>query len=235
MSSQLQTTLVEHLDSDWQSNPALSTLVHDYTKYHAVLVILGGFGLLVSAILTIYFWRQYKRVPKISRSRWPFEKKIYFAFGTVLTIFSLFFALVWVANLSTSLKPLPGFTSLASSTTVPSDSVTGKAMVNWIQSGSNTIPLVLKEKIQDRINWQRPKSIICGVILTAFVVATIRIWVYLIKKSRDTESKWSLKDRALMFVGGTTFTCCLLLVIMVVANTQGAIGPIAISLLGAGN
>lgn len=235
MSSQLQTTLVEHLNSNWQSNPALRTLVHDYTKYHVVLVIMGGIVLLVSIILAVYFWVQFKKLPKIRRFKWSFEKKTYFAFALVLTFFSLFFALVWVANLSTTLKPLPGFTSLASSTTVPSDSVTGKALNNWIGSGSNVFPPVLKEKVQDRINWQRPKAIICGILLAIFVVVTVRIWVYLIKKSRNNELSWTYIDRTLMFAGGGTFMCCLLLVVMVVANAQGAIGPITISLIGVGN
>src|SRR6476620_621485 len=105
MNSQLQTTLIDHIQSGWQSNPALRTLIHDYTKYHTVLVIAGGILLLVSLLLTFRFWMQFKRVVKIRRFNWPFEKKVYFAIGSVLTIFSLLFALVWAANLSTALKP----------------------------------------------------------------------------------------------------------------------------------
>ena len=235
MNSQLQNTLVEHLNSNWQTNPAIRTLVHDYTKYHAVLVITGGIVLLVSLVLTVYFWLRFKKVAKIRKFKWPFEKKVYFALGSVLTIFCLFFALVWVANLSTALKPLPGLTTLASYTAVPSDSVSGKALINWVESGSKTFPPALKAKVQDRIEWQRPKAIICGILLVVFIIGTIRVWDYLITKSRDSDSEWTIKDRVLILGGSATFVCCLLLAIMVVANTQGAIGPITISLLGAGN
>jgi hypothetical protein len=234
MSSQLQSTLVEYLNSGWQSNPALRTLVHDYTKYHTVLAIAGGIVLLVSAVLTVRLWMQFKRVPAIRTFKWPFEKKVYFTAGSVLTMFSLLFVLVWAANLSTSLKPLPGFTSLASSTTVPSDSATGKALIQWVQSGSSIFPPTLKEKAQDRIDWQRSKAIICGLLLVVVIVINARVWSSVIQKSKVSTLPWSLKDRTLMLVGGATFLGCLLLVIMVVANAQGAIAPIAISLFGTG-
>lgn len=234
MSSQLQTTLLEHIQSGWQSNPALMTLIHDYMKYHAVLVIVGGAVLLVSLFLAVRFWMRFKKISRIRRFKWPFEKKLYFAFGTSLTLFSLFFTVVWAANLSTTLNPLPGFTSLASTTTVPDDSATGKVLTNWVQSASTTFPPVLEAKVQKRINWQRPKTVICGMLLIVFIVVTVRVWSYLIKQSKTGELECSFKVRALIFIGMVTFASCLLLAVMVVANAQGAIGPIAISLLGIG-
>lgn len=234
MSSQLQVTLTEHLNSGWGSNPALRTLIDDYAKYHMVLVVLGGLTLLLSLILAVVFWVRFRKVSKISKFRWPFEKKIYFSFGLILSLFSLFFALLFVANLSTSLKPLPGFRALAESTTVPIDSEVGNALNDWVQSGENTFPPILKQKVQDRIDWQRPKAITCGVLLVIIVAISIRLWSYLINKSKSSELQWSIADRLLMIVGAVTFISCLVLAVMVVANAQGAIGPITISLLGVG-
>ena len=234
MGNQLQFTLVQQLNSDWQYNPAVRTLVHDYIKYHTVFLVAGGVMLLLSALLAAYLWVRFRRVASIRRLKWPFEKKVYFMFGSVLTTFSLFFLLIWAANLSTVLNPLPGFSSLASSTSVPSDSTTGRAITGWVASGSAEVPLVLKEKIQERINWQRPKAVICGLLLILFTALTVGLWGSLIKKSRTDKLVWSYGDRALMIIGGVLFVLCLLLSIMTVANAQGAIGPIVMSLLGVG-
>lgn len=199
-----------------------------------MLAIVGGLILIIFVILTIIFWSKFKSVPKVSRFRWSFDKKVYFSFGLVLTLFSLFFALVVAANISTALKPLPGFTSLASNTSTSSASKTGKALNNWVRSGDSTMPTVLKQKVEDRIQWQRPKAIICGMLLVVFVLVSVRLWRYVLKARTLTDTKWSIKE-ILAFIGGSlSVAISLLLVVMFAANTQGAIAPIAISLLGAG-
>lgn len=235
MNSQLQSTLSAFLNSGWQNNQALKVLVDDYVKYHIVLLVFGGMVLLISLVLTMYFWFKFARTAKISRFKWPFEKKVFFSFGLTLTLFSLFFALVFAANLSTVLKPLPGFTSLALSTTVPSDSQTGTELIQWAQSNDKTPPQALQQKVQDRISWQRPKAIICSLLLVIFTVVTVYIWSHLIKRSRMDGAKSTPKDRLLMIAGSGTFALCLLLAIMAVANAQGALAPYVISLLGAGS
>jgi hypothetical protein len=186
----LRTTLSEHIKSGWQSNPALRTLIHDYTKYHIVLVIAGGFLILVLLLFSIFCWIRFKKVAVASKFIWPFEKKVYFSFGSLSIIVALFFGLFVVANASTVLNPLPGFTSLADTTTMPTDSVVGQALNQWVQSGNNNFPPILKQKVKDRILWQRPKAIICGVFLILLVLLSVRFWDALIKKTRRSRSIW---------------------------------------------
>lgn len=234
MNSNLQDTLLVYLQSGWQADPAMRTLVHDYTKYHTVLAIVGVVVLIPLIILTVVFWMKFKKIPRASRFKWSFDKKVFFSFGFVLTFFSLFFALVVAANISTALNPIPGFTSLASNTTTSTNSESGQALNEWVQSGDKNVPPILKQKVKARISWQRPKAIICGILLVLCVVASVQIWRYLIKVRSPPKIKWSIKEIFILIVGIGSVALSLLLIIMLVANTQGAIAPLVISLLGAG-
>lgn len=206
----------------------------DYTKYHTVLAVVGSLILILCIVLAVFFWLKFKKIPRVSKFKWAFDKKIYFSFGLLLTLFSLFFALVVMANVSTALKPIPGFTSLTANTAITTNGDIGKALNNWVQSADTAMPPILKQKAQERINWQRPKAIICGILLVVFVMISIRLWRYLIKSRTLSETKWSIKE-IVLFVGGiASIAITLLLVIMAVANMQGAIAPLTISLLGAG-
>lgn len=75
------------------------------------------------------------------------------------------------------------------------------------------------------------KAIICGVLLMVFVALSACIWSTLIKQSQVRESKWRLKERALLVFGVVTITLSLLLMVIVVANIQGAFAPITLTLL----
>lgn len=231
----LQLTLTEHLKSDWQSNPAVKTLVDDYAKYHAVLALAGSVTLLILLALTTIFWIRFKKQSRTEQRKWPFEKKVYFWFGLVLTLFTMFFVLIVVANISTARKPIPGFTLLANSVSTPDDSTEGHALSAWIQSGESTMPAVLDQKVQDRISWQRPKAIICGMLLIVTIFINGYIWRYLIRYSNKEGKKWQPKERLLLAAGSITFGLSLLLLVMALANMQGSIAPIAMSLLGVGN
>jgi hypothetical protein len=141
---------------------------------------------------------------------------------------------VVAANISTALKPIPGLSSLASNTAITSNSDTGNALNNWMQSGDSTMPPILKQKAQERINWQGPKAIICGMLLVVFVLISVRLWRHLLKARTLTATKCNTKEIMIIVVGIASVAITLLLIIMTVANMQGAIAPLAISLLGAG-
>ncbi|MBK8034537.1 MAG: hypothetical protein IPK17_34550 [Chloroflexi bacterium] len=55
MSDNLQTTLNNLIHSGVWSNPAMSTLINDYTQYHLVLVAAGGLLVIMFLLLSI-FW-----------------------------------------------------------------------------------------------------------------------------------------------------------------------------------
>ena len=233
MNDQLRNMLIDRLKSGWQSNPGMSALVHDYARYHAVLVIAGGLLVVVFVLLSVFSWISFKKIPKAGRFRWASRKQVYFSFGILSTIVSFFVLLVVAANATNAFNPLPGFSSLVSSSAIRSDSAVGDALNGWITSGSGKIPPVIEQRIHDRIAWQEPKAVVCGIGLIALVALSVFLWRMLIKAMEPVGPKRRLKKVVLSTAGSAAVAIALLLMVMTVANLQGAIAPMTISILGA--
>ena len=105
-----------------------------------------------------------------------------------------------------------------------------QAFKTWLQSGSTQVPSLIQRKIDERLAWQRPKAIISSLLLIVFVVLSARIWHTLIRGSRLHEARWKLKEVSLLTAGVTTVNACLLLMLMVMGNTQGSISPLSLTL-----
>jgi cytochrome bd-type quinol oxidase subunit 2 len=234
-SDRLQTMLNNLLQSGTRSNPALNRLLSDYIEYHVVLVIVGGLFTLILITLSVLFWHRYKRAPKTNTRKWTFEKKTYFSFGLLTTLVGLFMALIVVVNASTVLNPQQGFLGVVDMLGT-SQAGTHKAELyqsfnTWLQSGSVHVPSLVQSKINDRLAWQRPKAIICSALLAIFFVVSIRIWGILIRQSKVRETKRKLKEKTLLFSGVGAVIICLLLMLMVIGNTQGAFAPMSLTML----
>ncbi len=231
----LQTTLNNLLQSGTQSNPALNSLLSDYIKYHVVFLIVGGLFTLILLTLSILFWTRYKKTPKTAISKWIFEKKTYFSFSLLTTIVGLFMALIVVANTSTVLNPQQGFSGvvgmLGISQTDEQKVQLHQSFNIWLQSGSTHIPALIQSKINDRLAWQLPKAIICSALLIIFIVVSVYIWGTLIRQSKVREMKRTLKEKMLLFSGVVSVAVCLLLMLMVIGNMQGAFAPLSLTLL----
>lgn len=234
MNDNLSTTLTNLLQSDTNSNSALNILISDYAKYHAVLVVVGGLFLVGLILLCIFFWKRFKKIPKPESYNWPFEKKTYFGFGLLTTMLSLFMVVVVAANVSSTLNPKQGFTGSISMLGNPKPGTQTyelqRSVNSWLQSSNASIPTVLQNKVDERLAWQRPKAIICTILLPVFLALSAYIWRVLIRKSRACESKWKLKDFALFLSGIAAVGTCLLLMLMVIGNTQGSFAPISLTL-----
>lgn len=228
----LATMLRELLAHDWQSNPAAESLVHDFAKFHAFLAVVGGVLVLVSFLLTAVLWKRWKAASRTAAGRWAFEKRTYFSFGIGSLVFGLLMTVVTVANTGHALDPVPGLRLMIDGSTKSSDSATSRAMATWLQSGSPDKPSALDSAIDDRLSWQQPKAIICAILFVIVAALAVRLWTMLVRRSRERETKRSLTDRALLAAGVATVPVSLLLLIMAVANTQGSIAPIAITVLG---
>jgi hypothetical protein len=230
----LQSTLSRLIQSGSRSNPAMNTLINDYIKYHVVLVIAGGFLVLIFILLSLFFGTQFKRTPQAAKHKWTFEKKIYFSLGALSTVVGLLMALIVVANVTNVLNPQHGFSLLIDSLRTPEVGTQMdklyQAFNTWVQSGSTNIPSLIQRKIHERMAFHTTRAIVCGVLLVVFVALSTRIWSTLIKKSRVRESKWGLKERALLVTGAVTIAFSLLLMVIVVANMQGAFAPITLTL-----
>jgi predicted transporter len=233
-SDNLQNTLYSLMQSGSRSNSVYNTLLHDYIKYHAVLVIEGGIFALLLIVLGVYFWRRFKRTRKAETCNWTFEKKAYFCFGPVSTIVALFMLLIVAVNLSTVLNPQEGFAQVIQDLGTPQAGTQKaahyQAVNTWVQSGSAHMPPVLQNEVRDRLSWQRPKAIVCSILLVVFAIFTTRLWRKLIN-SRASESRWRLKEKALIIMGVIAVPVTLLLMIMALANTQASFAPITLTLL----
>lgn len=234
-SDSLQTTLNNLLKSGTRSNPVLNILLSDYTKYHVVTLIIGGLFTLILVTLSVLLWIRYKRAPKTGTSKWTFEKKTYFSFGLLTTIVGLFMVLIVVANASTVLNPGPGFSGvvdmLGTSQAGTQKTELYQSFNTWLQSGSTPVPSLIQSKINERLSWQRPKAVICSVLLAVFVTASIGIWGTLIRQFKVREKKQKLREKALLLSGISTIAVCLLLMLMVLGNTSAALAPISLTLV----
>ena len=230
----LQSTLSKLIQSGSQSNPAMNTLLSDYTRYHVVLVVVGGLLVLIFILLSLFFWTQFKKAPRDTKHKWTFEKKTYLSFVALSTVIGLLLAVIVTANATNVLNPRNGFSLLVDTLGTPKVGTQMdklyRAFNAWVQSGSTNIPSLIQGKIDERLAWQRPKAIVSGVLLIVFVALSTDIWSILIKTSRAGESKWGLKERVLLVSGTVAITLSLLLMVIVVANMQGAIAPITLTL-----
>ncbi|NJM48482.1 MAG: hypothetical protein HC860_21810 [Alkalinema sp. RU_4_3] len=228
-SDNLQNTIHNLMQSGSLSNPAYNRLLHDYIKYHAVLVAEGGIFALLLMVLSVYFWRRFKKMRKAETRNWTFEKKVYFCFGLASTIATLLMLLIVMVNLGTVLNPQEGFAQSIPDLGTPQAGTQKAALYqavnSWIQSGSAPMPSVLENKVRDRLSWQQPKSIVCSISLVVSAIFTARLWRKLIN-SRASKSMGRLKEKTLITIGVIAIPVTLLLMIMAVANTQASFAPI---------
>lgn len=231
----LQNTLYHLAQSGSFSNPAYHMLLHDYTTYHAVLFIEGSIFTLILMALSIYLWQQYGRMSKNATRNWTFEKTTYFSFGLVSAVVMLFMLLIVAANLSNVLNPQEGFIQSIPDLGTPQEGTQEAALyraVNtWVQSGGVQPPSILQNEVDNRLSWQRPKAIVCSILLALVAIFTMSIWRKLIKFSRASEAMWSLKEKALIAIGVLAVPVTLLLMLMALANTQASFAPIMLTLL----
>jgi sensor c-di-GMP phosphodiesterase-like protein len=224
----LQDVLSTRLKSEWQSNPAMHQIVDGYARFHAALAIVGGVFLLILVALCVASWIRFKKIPKISKFKWSFEKKVYFWFGTVFTIVSLFLTLIVAANISNAAKPLPGFSdSIPSMASSSYNAQLHSAFNNWIASGNEAPPSLVQQRIHERRVFHGTRAAIAIILLIIFAVTSMRLWGELIKRRNSTETKWSFKEIVWLITGIVTVAIVVLMMIVVMANLQSVIAPIA--------
>ncbi len=235
MSDNLQTILNNLIHSGLWSNPAMSTLITDYTQYHLVLVAAVGLLVIMFMLLSIFFGVRWMRAPKTETRQWTFEKKAYFAFGVFSLMVGALFGLIVLANASNVVDPRHGFSLLVDSMGTPNAGTPKEQLYQafnlWVQSGSTNIPSIAQSRFLERISFHSTKALVSGMLLVVFVVVSIRIWKLLIQRTKINTAKWRLKESALLISGMATVSFSLLLMVIVVANMQAAVAPMALTLL----
>jgi hypothetical protein len=219
----------ELLRSGWQSNPAIKALVSDYSKFHAIFVIATSIALLALVSMSVFFWKRSSKLSKIRNSGERFERRVFRSFAFLGSLISLLFILLIAVNTTHAFSPsgvLEGFSLLSA----PQGEV-GRSLLGWIESNNVEPPLLIKQMIHDRLYWQAPKAIICGVLLIVFAALSVRLWGLLLKWKRTTKPNGRIEEKTLFLAGTTTVSLALLMLIMGIANTQAALAPLAITVL----
>jgi hypothetical protein len=228
---ELENAIRQH-QKGWQSNHAMKTLIDDYTRGHVVVVAVGGLFLLGFMLLSVLLWRQYRRTQRPAGSKWSVDRKMYFASWLVSSVVGLFMALIVFANVTTVLNPVPGFVS-ASAHPTPNSKVVDAAVIDWIALGKGPVPTIVEQKVDERLAWQRPKAIISGLIFMLLAGLSVKLRKALLRRSDTyTSRRWELRRTGLLVGEFAVVPMALLAMVMFMANTQGALAPVAISLLG---
>lgn len=217
MDDGLQTTLDGILRSGTESNPALNALLADYVRYHVVFIVVGGLFLVGFVILTVVALRGFRASDKATAQR-----RTYLGFVIVSLLIALMLALLIAANLSSVLDPRQGFAGAIGLLSAPRPQTVQlqQAFITWLESGSAQVPAIVQAAVDDRLAWQGPRAIICTILLVAFVVLCAVSWRAFLRNPRAGS----------LVAGLLTAFVSLLLMLMVIGNTQGALAPLALTL-----
>ncbi|XSG75007.1 hypothetical protein ACP8Y2_22825 [Herpetosiphon llansteffanensis] len=230
----LQATLTRLNQAESTTNPAYTTLLNDYTTYHAVLVVEGGLFTLVLGGLGIVLWRRFKRAKTPNQGFWSFERNVYAYLGLASTTLAIGLLLIVAANLSNVINAQAGFAKtipdLRSSAGTPKAALY-QAVESWAETGSAATPAILQHQIDNRLAWQGPKALVASMLLLIFAFATTKLWQKLIRASRSNQGRWKLQGQAQLALGILAVPTTGLLMLMALANTQGSLAPITLTLL----
>jgi hypothetical protein len=230
----LQFTLKGLLKLSSGSNPALATLLHDYARYHVVLVVLGSVLVLLLTLLSIFCWVRFRQAQQ-RPLQVGFEQKVYACFGLMTAGVGLLMVLLVAANASNALNPSPGFSLLVETLHRPKAGThlaqLHQAFQLWLQSGGTAVPAPIQASIAERLAWQQPKAIGCGILLVGMVALGVRLWSITIQNARQQGPMWTWRNQMLLGSGIATVTLSLLLMVMLVGNTQAVFAPITLTLM----
>lgn len=234
MNDGLHDKLKELLLSASDSNPALNSLLDDYARYHAAFIAVGGIFLLGFLLLAIVAWRRFRRTPRSANRTWSVERAIYLWFAVLSFTSAAIMALLVAANMSNVADPRHGFSGAIGMVGNPAPGTRGaelhQAFLDWLQQGTTGTPGRVSAAIDARLAWQRPKAVICSALLVVCVVVCARVWRNVIRRSRAHEARWTIRDRARLVSGVLAGPVCLLLMLMVIGNTQASFAPLSMTL-----
>ena len=153
---------------------------------------------------------------------------------------ALFMLLLVVANTTNTLDPQKGLslTYNQSSLNIATDSDELHQTFNkWIESSHSSIPPTISSEIENRVNFHTNKALKSLALLIVFIVLSLKTWKKILNRSRTINASlrimnWNLSDKVSLAIGNASIAFSLLLLIMVVANIQGAFAPLTAFLVG---
>lgn len=227
----LRPTLQSLLQADALRNPAFDRLLLDYSNYHRVFMLLGTPIAILMGIAAFLAWRNVARMGARGMRRTAWRMTAFL--GVVSTVTGLFLGLVLVANASNVLSPRSGFSALAA-TLPPAPPGSELARLHhgfdlWLSSGSAAPPAPVTRHVQERLAWQRPKALLCGLLLAVLTALTVKFWSRAVKPQGGAGGAFPDAKTNLLLI--LSVPGLHLLALMFIANTQAALAPITITML----
>lgn len=224
----LRGTLDGLLASRTGSDPAFDILLADYVKYHLVLVLAGGVVAVLFLVLGGFFWTRSRR----ARARaWTFERWTFAGFAALCAVTALLVAAVAAIDANTVLHPRPGFSLAVATLGTPAPGTPRAALdqsfASWIQSGRAAMPGLVAARVHARTTFQGTKAAYSAALLVVTLAVSAGLWAIMIRRSRRGRARWGVREGALVLAGAATVAFSLLLLVVVVANLQGALAPVA--------
>jgi hypothetical protein len=196
------------------TSPAYDRLLTADRNFHVVFLVVGGLFTLLLLLFSVFSGVRFGRAARRS-----FERRSYLCFAAVSLTLGLLLAVAFWANVTSVVDPRQ---TLAGTTF-------SRVGETWLRSGSAQISPVLQQAIDERLAWQRPKAVICGVVLVAVVTLTVLLWRRLIGQSG--EQSRTLGRRLMLGAGVLSAASCLPLMLMVIGNAEGAFAPLFLTVL----
>lgn len=231
MQNSLQDLLLKLILETNSKNPAYKFLLNDYAKYHFVMVILGGISAITLTFLAGYQFHLLRKEGNLAARMKEVSGKANLYLGAYSGFLALAFGLIVIGNLGNAMSPKSGFRN---SLEILGNPVAGSKTFllqenfrEWIESEKTSIPAYLNYVVEERLSWQIPKAVISFLLLAILIYISMRLWAKLIHNSYSLSKR---RTAALFALGILLSLICTLFLVMAIANTQGSIAPIALSL-----
>ncbi|MFD0524590.1 hypothetical protein [Paractinoplanes durhamensis] len=180
----------------FETSPAYDRVLADDRNYHIVFLVVGGLFTVLLILFSVFCWWRLKRAPKRT-----FERRTFLWFGVAGVTFSLFMVVALWANVTSVVNPRQTLSGTKFSPV-------GQA---WLDAGSAQLSPALQQAIDERLAWQRPKAVICAILLVAVVTLAVYLWRALIRRPRG---------RLMLAAGILSAAASVLLMLMVIGNTE---------------
>lgn len=226
----LHTTIRQHEDG-WQTNHAMKALLNDYARYHLVFVVVGGAVTVGFAVLAKHLWGRYRSARRDRPTSTATERRLFFAGWLLSSFVVLSMGLLVFANTTNAINPVPGF-MMASEHPTPNTTTVDAAVNTWIASGNRAVPALVEQKVRHRVSWQAPKALISALMFAVFAALTAWNAKTLIRRARMRTTQFGPHTSGLVVRQLMLVPLALLALVMFIGNTQGALAPLTISVLG---
>lgn len=229
MSHGVPGTMRQLLQSGWQANPAMRSIMADYVREHAVVATAAGLVAVAFVVASVLAWRRLRTAGRRGGSAPAVPRAACLALASCSAAAGVVISLVAALNARTALAPAGGFAGVVDMLG-PQDGPLRQSFGQWLRSGSATPPPLLAAQLHHRVVFQSAKAAVCAVLVVALAALSLWLWRSLVRWSRRgaraAARPGALTRTAALSSGVVTAGLSLLMLVVVVANLASALAPV---------